>query len=316
MATPLYTPIQIKTRASGAAGSPASLLTSELAYNQVDGLLYIGSGDDGAGNATSIKTVAGDNFNPARFLPSGGQAGYMLVKSQSNDYAVTWQAIPQPVPYSGGTGVVVTGSVISADLTVLAALASPQLTGTPTAPTPAIGDNSTKLATTAFVAGAVSTKAETNHNHDASAITSGVFDLARIPVLPGNRTVVSSGQIADLTAAQQSDIAEGTIVTTADGRRFVYASGAKDNEASYVVLADVTPEYSAIANKPDFKAVATSGDYNDLINRPGLAAVATSGNYNDLSNRPALGTMASQNANNVNITGGSITGIVLNGGTF
>lgn len=40
-----------------------------------------------------------------------------------------------------------------ADVTGAAPLASPALTGTPTAPTPAAGDNSTKLATTAFVAG-------------------------------------------------------------------------------------------------------------------------------------------------------------------
>lgn len=37
-----------------------------------------------------------------------------------------------------------------------APLASPAFTGTPTAPTPAAGDNSTKIATTAYVTGAVS----------------------------------------------------------------------------------------------------------------------------------------------------------------
>ena len=40
-----------------------------------------------------------------------------------------------------------------------ATLASPAFTGTPTAPTPTAGDNSTKIATTAFVQGAVSDKA-------------------------------------------------------------------------------------------------------------------------------------------------------------
>jgi microcystin-dependent protein len=41
--------------------------------------------------------------------------------------------------------------------TAIAPLASPAFTGTPTAPTPAVGDNSTKLATTAFVAAAIPT---------------------------------------------------------------------------------------------------------------------------------------------------------------
>lgn len=50
-----------------------------------------------------------------------------------------------------------------------------------------------------------------------------------------------------------------------------------------------------------------------------LATVANSGSYNDLSNLPTLGTISSQAANNVSITGGSITGItdlaVADGGT-
>jgi hypothetical protein len=43
---------------------------------------------------------------------------------------------------------------VNADLNTKASVESPALTGTPTAPTPAVGDNSTKLATTAFVAAA------------------------------------------------------------------------------------------------------------------------------------------------------------------
>lgn len=41
------------------------------------------------------------------------------------------------------------------DLSVLAPLASPAFTGTPTAPTPAAGDNTTKISTTAFVTAAI-----------------------------------------------------------------------------------------------------------------------------------------------------------------
>lgn len=41
---------------------------------------------------------------------------------------------------------------LTTDLAAKAPLASPVLTGTPTAPTPTVGDNSTKIATTAFVA--------------------------------------------------------------------------------------------------------------------------------------------------------------------
>ena len=50
--------------------------------------------------------------------------------------------------------------------------------------------------------------------------------------------------------------------------------------------------WDEIQDKPNFHAVATSGDYNDLENTPNLHPVATSGNYNDLSNRPNLKPVA------------------------
>lgn len=52
--------IRIKRRGvGGSAGAPASLATAELAFNEVDGVLYIGFGDNGAGYATSIPAIGG-----------------------------------------------------------------------------------------------------------------------------------------------------------------------------------------------------------------------------------------------------------------
>lgn len=56
--------LRVKRRTSGGTGAPASLKSGEIAYNNMDGVLYIGFGDDGAGNATSVKAFARDNFNP------------------------------------------------------------------------------------------------------------------------------------------------------------------------------------------------------------------------------------------------------------
>lgn len=65
------------------------------------------------------------------------------------------------------------------------------------------------------------------------------------------RSVMSSGAIADVTPEQQESIGEGTLVTTTDGRRWRYkGAGSKTDEASYVEMADVTPEYAAIAGRP------------------------------------------------------------------
>lgn len=51
--------IRIKRRASGAAGAPASLKNAELAYNEIDNVLYYGSGNDGSNNATAVLAIAG-----------------------------------------------------------------------------------------------------------------------------------------------------------------------------------------------------------------------------------------------------------------
>ena len=51
--------IRIKRRASGNAGAPAALKSAELAHNEVDDTLYVGKGDDGSGNATSVIALAG-----------------------------------------------------------------------------------------------------------------------------------------------------------------------------------------------------------------------------------------------------------------
>jgi hypothetical protein len=52
--------LRIKRRASGGAGAPSSLNNAELAYNEVDDVLYYGKGTGGAGGtATTIEAIAG-----------------------------------------------------------------------------------------------------------------------------------------------------------------------------------------------------------------------------------------------------------------
>ena len=57
--------LRIKRRASGAAGAPSSLANAELAFNEVDNVLYYGKGTGGAGgSATSVDAIGG----PGAFL--------------------------------------------------------------------------------------------------------------------------------------------------------------------------------------------------------------------------------------------------------
>jgi hypothetical protein len=89
----------------------------------------------------------------------------------------------------------------------------------------------------------------------------------------GPPQVVSSGAIANLTSPQQSSITTGTVVTTQDGRRWVYSgSGSKTSEASYVELADITPDWSVIANKPSTFTPADGSVTDAKIDAAGLSA--------------------------------------------
>ena len=102
--------VRIKRRASGSPGAPASLANAELAYNEVDDVLYYGKGTSGAGGtATTTPAIAG--------------SGAFLTLSSA-------QTVSGNKTFTG-----------SIDLTGATATASTQLTA----------DNSTKVATTAFV---------------------------------------------------------------------------------------------------------------------------------------------------------------------
>lgn len=111
--------IRIKRRTSGAAGAPSSLENAELAFNEVDSVLYYGKGTGGAGGtATTIEAIGG----PGAFTT--------LTSTQT---------------ISGGK--TFTGSV--------------SLGSSATATTKTANDNSTSVATTAYVDGALSTFSST-----------------------------------------------------------------------------------------------------------------------------------------------------------
>lgn len=76
-------------------------------------------------------------------------------------------------------------------------------------------------------------------------------DGAWVEDASGNQ-VVSSGALSNLTSGQQAAINEGTIVTTTDGRRWVYSgTGNKTQEASYIELGDVSPAWNSVTDKPE-----------------------------------------------------------------
>jgi len=115
--------IRIKRRASGNAGAPGSLENAELAYNEVDDVLYYGKGTGGAGGtATTVEAIGGAG---AYITLSGVQtvtgnktfSGLVLVPTPTaNAHAVTKLYVDNAI--SGvtlGNTTVTTGSYGSAN---------------------------------------------------------------------------------------------------------------------------------------------------------------------------------------------------------
>ena len=120
--------LRIKRRVTGSPGAPSGLANAELAYNEVDHILYYGEGTGGTGGTASVITAIGglglaSNANPV-------MNGTVLPGS-----ANAWSRADHVHPSD----------------TTRAPLASPAFTGVPTAPTATAGTNTTQLATTAFV---------------------------------------------------------------------------------------------------------------------------------------------------------------------
>ena len=109
--------LRIKRRASsGGAGAPTSLANAELAFNESSNILYYGTGTGGAGgSATSIIAI-------------GGDGAYLSIAAGASQTVAGTYTFSGSVTFSGTTAL-----------------------GAATATSPAADDDSTRVATTAWV---------------------------------------------------------------------------------------------------------------------------------------------------------------------
>jgi len=148
-ASPGTNTTQLATTAFVAAALPSVPVSSVFSRT---GAVTAQTGDYAVAQVTGAAPLASPTFTgtPAAPTPTFGDNTTKLATT-----AFVQAALPSTgvVTFNGRSGAVVpqTGDYAVANITGAAPLASPALTGTPTAPTPSIGDSSSKLATTQFV---------------------------------------------------------------------------------------------------------------------------------------------------------------------
>ncbi|QIG67946.1 putative tail fiber protein [Rhizobium phage RHph_Y68] len=158
------------------AGTMASgdITVGGAAQYKSDGTI-IGSAWNTFGASTNaisaIQNYVSNRLAAAITIPNGGTTGQALVKASNTDGDYTW----------GGPYALLVHTHAIADVTGLqpaldakATIASPTFTGDPKAPTAALGDNDTSIATTAFVQAAIGSMGKRSLTVSTSAPTSGV----------------------------------------------------------------------------------------------------------------------------------------------
>ncbi|MHA8075773.1 tail fiber domain-containing protein [Aquirufa sp. TARAVU-A1A] len=127
------------------------------------------------GTPTAPTVAAGDNSTKIATTSFVSTAVTTAVTSGATpDATITSTGKIQLAGDLGGTAT----SPTVPGLAAKAPLNSPSLTGTPTAPTVAAGDNSTKIATTSFVSTAVTTAVTSGATPDATTTSTGKIQLA------------------------------------------------------------------------------------------------------------------------------------------
>jgi hypothetical protein len=120
--------LRIKRRVSGATGAPSSLATAELAWNMADNVVYGGFGDDGSGNATSIKPVAGEGMTLDLFAAPAANVSWNSKKitsladpsSAQDAMTLAYANAHYSATLSQGAGILISSNTVSIDTTVVA----------------------------------------------------------------------------------------------------------------------------------------------------------------------------------------------------
>jgi len=218
-AAPATSTTQIATTAFVTAALTTQAANSVTSFNGRQGVVTLTTADiTGAGgapiaNPTFTGTPAVPTAAPGTATTQAASTAFVMAAIAAQTAGVT--------SFNSRTGAV---TLQTNDVSAVggALLASPTFTGTPTAPTPAPGDNSTNIATTAFVMNALSASAVTSFNTRTGAVTLTSADvsgagglLATGGTVSGNLTVQGTTTLAFPTnitgATNGSNATAGTV---------------------------------------------------------------------------------------------------------
>jgi uncharacterized protein YjlB len=260
--------IRIKRRATGNAGAPASLENAELAFNEVDNILYYGKGTGGAGGtATTVEAI-------------GGVGAFVTLSSD--------QTITGNKTLSGITIVATptannhAATKLYVDNAVAGATTSFTLAGDGgTSQTITSGDTLTISGGTGLTATAGATDTVTI-NLDNTAVTSGSYGNASTVATftvdaqgrltsAGNSSIsITSAAVSDFTEAAQDAV--GTMITNGDksGITVTY------DDANSKINFSVASQSITVAGDAGTPQTVTSGDTLTISGGTGLTATAGS----------------------------------------
>ena len=302
--------LRVKRRASGSPGAPTSLENAELAFNEVDNILYIGKGAGGTGgSATTIEAIAGD------------------VKANAHNAVLTGTpTAPTASPGTGNTQIATTAYV---DAAVTGSSVSDGNKGDITV---SGGGATWTINTSAFEAAPISDdtqdaldlKIDLSEKGAASGVatldSNSKIPVNQLPAIAISETFVVASEAAMLALdAQVGDVAIRTDISTT----FILAATPATTLGNWEEMLSPGGGVTSVDVDGGTTGLTTSGGpvtSTGTITLSGTLAVANGGTGATTASAGrtnlGLGTIAVQDADDVAITGGTIDNITIDGGTF